>query len=126
LTGVTGSAARLSCDLAVPQSGILRKMTLRSLIYPLVIASAAIGCSGTPTQPFDASRAGVNASVRFVDLEGGCWTIAVHDTHYEPLNLPAAFKRDGLPVRVAFRQRDDYGSVCQVGQIVEILSIQPR
>ena len=102
-------------------------MALRTRVYVLLITVAAIGCSGSPTSPLDASRAGaVNASIRFLNLEGGCWTVAIAQNYYLPLNLPAQFKRDGLPVRVAFRERDDYGSVCMVGPVVEILSIQSR
>lgn len=67
---------------------------------------------------------GVNAVVRFLNLEGGCWTITPDErVHYLPLNLPAEFKRDGLRVVVDFEERNDYGSVCQVGPVVQIRSI---
>lgn len=48
----------------------------------------------------------------------------VDNLHYLPLNLPTAFKRNGLQVQVQFRERDDYGSICIVGPVVEILSIE--
>ena len=96
-------------------------MTLRSRAYVVLLAAAMLGCSAWPFDPGD-----VNASIRFLNLEGGCWTLAVERTHYLPLNLPAEFKQDGLPVRVEFRERRDYGSVCQVGPVVEILSIHAR
>jgi hypothetical protein len=102
-------------------------MAPRSRLCALLVAVALFGCGGTSTLPLDASAApAVNASIRFLNLEGGCWTIAVTDAYYLPLNLPADFKRDGLPVRVEFRERDDYGSICMVGPVVEILSIQSR
>jgi hypothetical protein len=92
-----------------------------------MIAAALLGCGETSPEPFGAFRGqAVNASIRFLNLEGGCWTIAVAETHYLPLNLPADYKRDGLPVRVELRQRDDYGSICMVGPVVEILAIQAR
>jgi hypothetical protein len=68
--------------------------------------------------------AGVDATVRFLDLEGGCWTITPDErVHYLPLNLPAEFKRDGLRVVVEFEELSDYGSVCQVGPVIHIRSI---
>jgi hypothetical protein len=46
--------------------------------------------------------------------------------HYLPLNLPEEFQRDGLRVRAELLRRDDYGSTCQVGPVVEVLSIRRR
>lgn len=69
---------------------------------------------------------GTDAVVRFVNVEGGCWRLDVGSTHYEPLNLPAAFKTDGKPVRVAMRTATDVGSLCMVGTLVYVDSISPR
>ena len=92
-----------------------------------IVAAILLGCGEASPEPLGAFTAlPVNASVRFLNLEGGCWTIAVAEQHYLPLNLPADYKRDGLEVRVEFRQRDDYGSICMVGPVVEILAIQAR
>ncbi|HJS42847.1 MAG TPA: PKD domain-containing protein [Gemmatimonadales bacterium] len=77
-----------------------------------------------PTGP---DTPGVNATVRFLNLEGGCWTIAQDEsTHYLPLNLAPHFKRDGLTVRVDFVHRNDYVSACMVGPTIEIRSISER
>ena len=94
-------------------------MTLR-LAFLLSVSLVALGCrevTGNTLHPAE-------ATVRFVDIEGGCWTI-VHDQRvYSPLDLPAEFRRDGLRVRVIFERRDDYGSICMVGPIVQLLSIE--
>ena len=98
-------------------------MTFRHATLVLV-AAAAFGCTD---QQATAPGPGVDATIRFLGLEGGCWTITPDDrTHYLPLNLASSFKRDGLKVRVDFVQRNDYGSVCQVGPVIEIRTISTR
>ena len=86
-------------------------------------------CSGaTPTDPLQGStHAIVDATVQLLNLEGGCWTLEVAPgSHYLPLNLPAQFRQDGLPVRAELLRRDDYGSFCMVGPVVQIVTIQTR
>jgi PKD repeat protein len=77
--------------------------------------------------PTEQEAPGVNATVRFLNLEGGCWTITPDErVHYLPLNLAPQFKRDGLKVRVDFAQRNDYASTCMVGPVIQIHSITER
>lgn len=65
-----------------------------------------------------------NATIRFVNLEGGCWVIETAPSHrYEPVNLGAAFRTDGLSVRVVLRDAPDMSGVCQMGPFVTIDSI---
>ncbi len=69
----------------------------------------------------------VVGSVEFIEVEGGCWSILdVDQTRYEPINLPGEFKKDGLAVRAVVLPREDLGSVCQIGEIVEIVTIERR
>lgn len=69
----------------------------------------------------------VVGTVDFIQVEGGCWSILAADqTRYEPINLPEEFKQDGLAVRAVLLPRDDLVSICQIGQIVEILTIERR
>jgi len=76
--------------------------------------------------PLEPGSPAVAGSVQFLNLEGGCWTIEVRDQHYLPLNLPAEFRRDDLEITTEMRVRNDYGSTCMVGPVVEILSIRRR
>ena len=104
-------------------------MTRRSLILTATVFALAGACaSEAPTDPLKSNtHAVVNASIEFLNLEGGCWTIAPSEhVHYLPLNLPDQFRRDGLKVQVELLRRDDYGSVCMVGPVVQILSIRSR
>jgi hypothetical protein len=104
-------------------------MTLR--VRPLAIGACALigACGGASlAAPLRSStHATVDATVQFLSLEGGCWTLEVsQDGYYLPLNLPDSFRRDGLSVRADLLRRDDYNSVCMVGPVVEVLSIQAR
>ncbi len=101
-------------------------MSLRSLLAAFALAGACT--TGTPTDPLKSdTHAVVNATVEFLNLEGGCWTIAPSEQlYYLPLNLPDQFRQDGLKVQAEVLRRDDYGSYCMVGPVVEILSIRSR
>ena len=62
-------------------------------------------------------------TVRFIPVEGGCWVIATDPlTALEVLELPAAFRVDGLRVRIVARPRAS-GSFCMVGTGVTLDSI---
>jgi len=101
------------------------RMTHRSLALAVVCMLAGACAGATPTDPLQSStHAVVNASVRFLNLEGGCWTLEpTPGVHYLPLNLPEQFRRDGLKVQADLLRRDDYYSICMVGPVVQILSI---
>ena len=69
----------------------------------------------------------INATVQLIPVEGGCWAIKPNDqTTFEPMNLRSAFQRDGLQVTATLRRRDDMGSICMIGPIVEVLDIRTR
>lgn len=94
--------------------------------WVVVLGLAAVAaCARTPDiEPPVASRA-IEATVRFVDLEGGCWALEADDgTRYQPMNLPDSFRRDDLRVRVVLSPRDDVMGFCQLGPIVEVESIE--
>lgn len=90
------------------------------LASALLLASCGSDAFG-PGQP------SLQATVRFVPIEGGCWILdAGGGKRYEPVGLPGAFRRDGLEVQAIVRLRTDLGSFCAVGQIVEVSSIRIR
>jgi hypothetical protein len=100
---------------------------MRSFVLLLALL-VALACASVPVEPFESSkRAVVDASVEFLNVEGGCWTIEVGEhVHYLPLNLPEEFRSDGLKIRTELLRRDDYGSTCMVGPVVEVISIRRR
>lgn len=65
-----------------------------------------------------------DATVRFISIEGGCWAIeTAPGQRYEPVNLGATFRADGLQVRVVLRDAPDMASICMMGPLVTIDSI---
>lgn len=88
----------------------------------------ALACTDLSVDPLEsATQATLAASVQFLELEGGCWTLEVGEgVHYQPINLPDEFLHDGLLVSAELLRRDDFGSTCQVGPMVEVLSISRR
>ena len=74
-----------------------------------------------------ASELRISGTVRHLELEGGLFVIRdASGTQYNPLNLPDAYKQDGLAVEVQARRRDDAASIGMVGPMIEILRIRKR
>ena len=79
------------------------------------------------TSVSDSTTVGVGyrgvGTVRLIPVEGGCWVIATDPlTALEVLELPAAFRVDGLRVRIVARPRAS-GSFCMVGTGVTLDSV---
>lgn len=90
---------------------------LRAAPAALVICFAA-GC-GITTPDIDAE-----GTVRFVDVEGGCWGIETDGEMFEPIDLPAAMRIDGLDVVYAALELADRASICQIGPVIDLLRIR--
>ena len=85
----------------------------------LVPIFVLVGSCGLTEPDFESE-----GTVRFVDVEGGCWIIDTADERLEPIDLPADFRVDGLRVFFEANERSDLASICQVGRIVELDFIQ--
>lgn len=73
------------------------------------------------------SSLSITGTIKFVDLEGGCWKIiASNGENYEPTNLEEAYKQDGLEVKFEGIIRNDMASICQVGTLIEITKIENK
>ncbi len=78
----------------------------------------------------------ITGTVRYSDIEGGCWYIDANQEcagdkcplsflpSYEPVNLPAALKKDGTKARFTLEIQQDIASICQIGPSVKILEYQ--
>jgi hypothetical protein len=95
---------------------LLNPIDSRSALIPFFILLGSCGV----TDP-DIEADGI---VRFLDVEGGCWTIEVGGDRLEPINLPSEFRIDGLHVRFEATDRVDRHSYCMVGRLVELEYIQ--
>ena len=91
-------------------------------------AVLAVACSSEdPSRTLDPAplppaglSVGVDATVEFVALEGGCWALNTSDGYYEPVGLPAGLRTNGQRVRVWISQASDVASVCQIAPIVRV------
>ena len=94
-----------------------RQHTLSALV-----AILAFGCS-SPFAPF-----GVDATVRLAStVEGPCWSLVTASSKaYTPVDLPAAFRTDGLAVHVKLRDAPGWVSICSVGPLVHVDDIRTR
>ena len=62
--------------------------------------------------------------VVYKDLEGGFFAIAGDDGRtYDPVNLPEAFKENGMRVKATVRVKNDVAGIRMVGEVVEIVEI---
>jgi hypothetical protein len=106
--------------------------------YPILVAAlalvASVSCSpvtggepATDTLSVGPIISGaVDATIRLVRIEGGCWVIDTNDKNHLPTNLPAEYRVDGLRVRVRFHELRNAASVCQLGPVVTIETISRR
>ena len=96
----------------------------RQLTLPLLATTLAVGCNA---QQALAPGPGVDATVRFAStVEGGCWSITTTSQVYQPVDLPAAFRVDGLAVHVVLRDAPGWASICMIGPLVHVDSIRTR
>ena len=98
------------------------------------IATMVLACTHTePLGPLQFWRGGpvldvnqvvsINATVRFVAIEGGCWAIRTPDGDYEPANLPEKYRVNGLRVHVVLRGTRA-GSFCMIAPVVTLDSVR--
>jgi hypothetical protein len=67
----------------------------------------------------------VHGTVRFIDVEGGCWQFLADDgTPYEPVDGPAEMFVDGQTGVMTAFELCGLASFCQVGQLVQVLSFR--
>lgn len=84
--------------------------------FALLGALASCGITGPDVE--------ADGTVRFIEIEGGCWIIEAGDVTFLPINLPEPFQVDGLAVDFEAEERTDLSSICQLGIIVELTEIR--
>ena len=98
----------------------------RSSTAPLLIAAVLLAACTTSARDNVAPRETLIdglATVQFVELEGGCWTLDLAGERLLPRTLPEEFRVDGLRVRVSL-QLVEAATICMMGRVVEIESIE--
>lgn len=102
----------------------------------VLVAVLALGCAKSPASTPSARQAGAplgpgqtvatDAVVRYVGLEGGCWSLDTPQGSYGPAGLPTQYRVDGLPVYVVMRADTGVISLCMMGPLVSLDSIRAR
>ena len=83
-----------------------------------LIAIVAFGCT-SPT-----ASVGLDATVHFAtSVESSCWSLVTPTKVYEPVDLPAAFRVEGLKVQVVLTDAPGWATICYAGPLVHVKSI---
>ncbi|WP_300670683.1 hypothetical protein [Desulfoluna sp.] len=89
---------------------------------PNAPASQGVISEGTVAKP--AEILALSGTIKFVALEGGFFVIQGDDGHaYDPINLPDAFKTEGLKVEGTARQQKSAVSFHMYGTLIEIIHL---
>ncbi len=88
-------------------------------LFLALIAILSLAC-GSPTASMP-----LEATVHFAtNVEGGCWSLITSaNKSYEPVDLPSAFRVEGLKVRVVLSNAPGWATTCYVGELVHVKSI---
>lgn len=86
------------------------------------VACVLVACGSQTDAPQTASGQGdgESATVRYVQLEGGCWALDTKAGRVQPIDLPDEYKQDGLEVKVVLRDAEGMMSVCQIGPMKRV------
>lgn len=101
---------------------------LKGLLTILIVSLVLPGCSTNREIKTKADQPGfISGTVRFIDIEGGFYAIIGDDsTRYDPVNLPAEFRMDGLRVEFAGRRDLASSSIHMWGILIHIESIRKQ
>jgi hypothetical protein len=92
--------------------------------YPVQARASAVRIE---TEAGGGNQMEIRGVVRYYELEGGFYGIRSEEGEtYNPINLPAGFRQDGLPVWARVRLRNDLMGIHQAGPLVEIIEIRKR
>ncbi|MEO8294580.1 MAG: hypothetical protein ABI613_03615 [Gemmatimonadota bacterium] len=79
------------------------------------------------SSPAASSDMQIKGTVHLVNVEGGCWRLdAANGSHYEIYkgSAPAGLLEDGRQVTATVKLRPDLMSICMVGPIIEVISVE--
>lgn len=68
----------------------------------------------------------IDATVRFANVDSGCWVLQTDSVAYEPVSMPENVRVGGLEVHAVVAPAEDLVSTCMVGRLARVLSIGRR
>jgi len=108
--------------------GILRSTSLMAAALMFLSCASAKNSEWVELKPADTGSGQslhIQGTVHHLDLEGGVYVIRdAAGTSYNPTNLPAEYRVDGLAVEADARRRDDVVSIGMVGTMVDLERIR--
>lgn len=111
------------------------RWTAYAFVAAVLLCTSAAACGGSEGDWVAATPAGdqrgsplhITGVIKWHELEGGFFAIRGDDgVTYDPTNLPAEFRKDGLAVEADVRPRRDLLGTHQAGTIVEVERIRLR
>ena len=110
-----------------------RRITFRIVQGAFLLGLAACGGSEaswvmpTPTEEKVGTPIQITGKVQYYGFEGGFYAIRGNDgVTYDPTNLPATFRKDGLAVEAEARLLEGIGNTHMAGPIVALDRIRER
>lgn len=97
-----------------------------ALTLVALVGCASNGSSGEAGNTADATEVvSDSGTIAWRAVEGGFYVIETDDGKtYDPINLPAEYRAEGLRIRFEAKVRSDLMSTHMAGTLVEITSIQ--
>src|SRR5688572_7891372 len=97
----------------------------KSLMIVLMACITLAACGSRPAATA-ADATGELATVRFIQIETGCWVLETKGGRVQPVDLPEQYRVDGLEVSVVLRDAPAMMSLCQVGPLKTVEKISKR
>ncbi len=90
-----------------------------------------VGCSGGGDTPDAQGRVTMQGTVHSIQASDGtqCWQfVSAKGKNYElqPAQVPSDLLVDGISATVVAKPRSSGGSFCKVGEIVDVVSVNPE
>lgn len=97
-------------------------------LWLAIVAMALSGqCCHKQTAAVPADMITGTGTIKQVGVEGGFFGIVGDDgQNYDPQNLPAEYKIDGLKVKYQLKKKEDQASFHMWGIVVEVSKIEKR
>lgn len=112
---------------------LLRALTCMGLAALFLTGSASCARSDggwtmtTPAPDSAGTPIRITGVVKHLGVEGGVFAIVGDDgVTYNPTNLPAEFRKDGMTIEAEGMRRDDVASIQMIGPVVQLSRVRPR
>ena len=96
---------------------------MKNFLKFLIVVMLVISIQACDEKPID-NNVSTTGTIKFIQLEGGFWGIIGKNQKYDPVNLPEAFKIEGLKVQFTAKLHEDMVSIHMWGTLVSIIKMK--